>query len=198
MRRETGKRYEAIAIGVSAGGLNALLTVLPPLGADLPVPVLVVQHLSPDADDFLVRHLDERSPARVKEAEDKERLEPGTVYVAPAGYHLMVDEGRFAALSVDERVNFSRPSVDVLFETAAEAYPGTLIGVILTGANNDGAAGLAAVKALGGLAVVQDPAGAEAEAMPKAALEAVQADHVVPLAEIGALLRRLVTEVHHG
>lgn len=198
MNKDPDRRYKAIVIGVSAGGLNALLKVLPKLGADLPAPVIVVQHLSPDSGDYLVKHLDEHCDAVVKEADDKERFEPGVVYFAPAGYHLMVDDGRVAALSVDERVNYSRPSVDVLFETAAEAYPGSIIGVVLTGANNDGAAGLAAIKALGGLAVVQDPATAEADAMPKAALKAVDADHVVPLDDIGALLRQLVTEVNNG
>lgn len=183
--------YDAVVIGVSAGGLAALSAVLPAMDRNLPLAVMVVQHLSPASDDFLVRHLDGISGLTVKEAEDKDRLHPGRVYIAPPNYHLLVERDRTLALSLEQRVNFSRPSVDVLFETASEAYLERLIGVILTGASSDGARGLAAVKKRGGVAVVQDPLTAEADAMPRAALELVEVDHIVPLQDIGALLNRL-------
>ncbi|WP_027183566.1 chemotaxis protein CheB [Desulfovibrio inopinatus] len=186
------KEYNAVVIGVSSGGLLALETILPQLPADYAAAVLVVQHLSPDADDFFVKHLNKKTHLVVKEAEDKEKALPGIVYMAPPNYHLMVEADRTLTLSADERVNFSRPSIDVLFETAAEAYQEKVIGVILTGANNDGAAGLKKIKELGGLTVVQSPDSAEADTMPKAALDAVDADFVVPLTRMGRFLATLV------
>lgn len=184
-------RYNAVVIGVSAGGLQALSEIIPALRPDFPVPVLIVQHLSPDSQSYLPTHLDERSALTVKEAEDKEILAPGVVYVAPPDYHLMVEPDGSLALSVDERVNYSRPSIDVLFETAADAFCPGLVGIILTGANHDGAKGLARIKCLGGLAMVQSPKSAWADAMPKAAIAATQVDHILPLAEIGPFLNRL-------
>ena len=134
--------FEAMVIGVSAGGLAALGKILPELSEDFPLAVLIVQHMRRDADGFLWRHLDTLSRLTVKEAEDKEAIQPKTVYIAPPDYHLLVEPDRTLSLSADERVNFSRPSIDVLFETAAEVYQQRLIGVILTGANNDGTRGL--------------------------------------------------------
>lgn len=185
------KSFEAVVIGVSAGGLAALEAILPVLDESFGVPVLVVQHLSPNTESYLPKHLDIRCALHAKEAEDKEPLKPGTVYVAPPNYHLMVEADRTIALSTEERVNFSRPSVDVLFETAAEVFCKGLVGVVLTGANSDGAAGVARVKALGGLVVVQDPETAAADAMPRAAIKAVTPDHVLPLERIGPFLKTL-------
>lgn len=189
--------FDAVVIGVSAGGLGALETILPALDASFSMPVLVVQHLSPGHDSYLATHLDARCALAVKEAEDKEPLRPGTVYIAPPNYHLMVEASRTLALSVEERVNFSRPSVDVLFDTAAEVFCDKLVGVILTGANSDGAKGLAKIKQFGGLTLVQDPGTAVADAMPNAAIQALCVDHVLPLEQIGpflqALARREVT-----
>ena len=189
-----GKTYKAIVIGVSAGGLEALNEVLPAITAPNFIPVLVVQHLSPDSEGYLPLHLNPRCTMEVKEAEDKEPLQSGMIYIAPPNYHLMVEVDRALALSVDKRVNFSRPSIDVLFETAAEIFCDSLVGVVLTGANADGAAGLARIKRFGGLTVVQDPASAVADAMPRAALKAVAVDHLLPLDEIGPFLNSLMCD----
>lgn len=142
--------YDAVVIGVSAGGFKALEQILPRLDGEIPVPLLVVQHVSPDSDNYMPRHFASRCVVKVKEAEDKEKPARGTVYFAPPNYHLMVEFDRTLALSADEKVNFSRPSVDVLFETAADAYGEKLVGIVLTGANADGAAGLAKIKKMGG------------------------------------------------
>ncbi len=186
-------KFEAVVIGVSAGGLEALDKILPKLLDRFPVPVLIVQHLSPDSDDFLSKRFERRCKNNVKEAEDKDTLTPGTIYFAPPNYHLLVEPDKSLALSVDPRVNFSRPSIDVLFETAAEAFLDKLIGVILTGSNEDGANGLAAVKEHGGLTIVQDPQTAVAEQMPMAALKTTKADYVVALHEVAALLNEQVS-----
>lgn len=185
------KLYEAIAIGVSAGGLSALEKILPKLDKYIPMPVFIVQHISPDSDNYLPKHFDARSFVTVKEGEDKEKATPGTVYFAPPNYHLMVEYERTISLSTEGRVNYSRPSIDVLFDTAADAYGNKLIGVILTGANSDGALGLKKIKKFGGLTIVQSPETAEADAMPKAAIEAVEVDHILPLDEIGDFLNTL-------
>ena len=185
------KQFEAVVIGVSAGGLAALEAILPVLEESFLMPVLVVQHLSPDSESYLPLHLDVRCVLHVKEAEDKEPLRPGTVYIAPPNYHLMVEADKTIALSAEERVNFSRPSVDVLFETAAEVFCHRLVGLILTGANSDGAAGLVKIKQFGGVAIVQAPETAVADAMPKAAIKAVDVDHVLPLDRIGPFLQVL-------
>ncbi|PSW07194.1 chemotaxis protein CheB [Photobacterium lipolyticum] len=185
------RQYRAVVIGVSAGGLAALEKILPVLKPTFSLPVLVVQHISPTSENYLPIHFSNHCMLEVKEAEDKEHIEGSVVYFAPPNYHLMVECDRAIALSTDERVNFSRPSIDVLFETAAEAYQDELIGIVLTGANSDGAAGLIKIKQLGGLVVVQSPETAEAQAMPKAAIEAVEVDHILPLNEIGHFLNIL-------
>lgn len=182
------RRFSAVAIGVSSGGLRALEAVLGRLPADFPLPLLIVQHIGAEAGDSLARLLDERCALHVKEADEHEAVCPGTAYLAPANYHLLVEADRTLTLSVDPPVSFARPSVDVLFESAAAAYGAELIGVVLTGANTDGSRGLAAIRQLGGLAVVQDPAEAESRPMPLAALAATPVDHVLPLAGIADLL----------
>jgi len=171
------KGYDVIVIVSSAGCFAALTAILTRLPAALPQAVVVVQHLHPDGGEYMVEFLNGRCLLPVKEAEDKEVVAPGVIYVAPAQYHLLVERDRSFSLSVDEKVNYSRPSIDVLFESAAVAYGTNLAGVVLTGANADGAAGLAAIKAHGGLAVVQDPATAEVAVMPQAALDAAKVDH---------------------
>lgn len=186
--------YQAVVIGVSAGGLEALSKIIPALQPDFPIPVLVVQHISPDSKSYLPVHLGKQSSVVVKEAEDKEILTPGVVYIAPPNYHLMIEPGGSIVLSVDERVNYSRPSVDVLFETAADAYGPHLIGIILTGANNDGAKGLARIKLLQGLTIVQRPETAHADAMPNAALAATKVDHILSVAEIAPFLNHITRQ----
>ena len=184
-------RYEAIVIGVSAGGMEALCTIFPHLPADFTLSVIVVQHQHPTSDDFLVRYLDERCSLRVKQADEKECILSGVVYIAPPDYHLMVEEDKTFSLSVDSPVNYARPSIDVLFETAADAYGAKLVGVILTGASTDGSQGLKRVKESGGMAIVQDFKTAESGMMPKAAVGATKVDHVLPLEEVGPFISRL-------
>ncbi len=179
---------EAVVIGVSAGGVRALKTILPALPAAFPLPLAIVQHRDERSDAYLAQYLDTLSAIGVKEAEDKELLRPGTAYLAPAGYHLLIEPDRSFGLSVDPRVNYACPSIDVLFESAADAYENGLIGIVLTGANADGSKGLRKIKSRGGWAVVQDPDSAESRVMPRAALEATAVDYIARLEEIAALL----------
>jgi two-component system chemotaxis response regulator CheB len=188
-------RYRAVVIGVSTGGMAALNTILPELPRDFPLSVIIVQHAHPNTDDFLARYLDERCCVTVKEADEKERILPGVIYLAPPNYHLLVEHDKTLSLSTEMPVNFARPSIDVLFETAAEAYRETVVGVILTGANHDGSRGLLAIKRAGGLTVVQDPETAEAMAMPLSAMDTVAPDHIVPLKAIGSFLSSLALSV---
>lgn len=182
-----------IAVGTSLGGLNALTTMLADLPPALPVPIVVVQHRTTSADGAgLAALLQDHTGLAVVEAEDKMPMQPGTVYLAPADYHLLVEERGLLALSTDAPVRAARPSIDVLFETAAEAYGPSLLAVLLTGASADGAQGLAAVKARGGRAIVQDPASAECRTMPAAGLAAAAVDYVLPLSKIGSHLLTLV------
>lgn len=185
------KKYKAIVIGASAGGMEALKTVLTPLKKDIGVPIMIVQHTGPYSDDFLARFLNNLCDIEVQEAGDKEKIKPGVAYIAPPNYHILIEDDKTIALSVEPKVNYARPSVDVLFESAADVYAESLIGVILTGANNDGAAGLKKIKDYGGLALVQEPSEAEASSMPSAAIEATEVDHVLKLKEIGPFLNKV-------
>jgi two-component system chemotaxis response regulator CheB len=181
---------EVVAIGASWGGLNAIERVLEPLPADFPAAVVIAQHRRVGADGALAELLDSHCELTVCEAEDKQALGPGVVLVAPPDYHLLVEAGA-VALSVDEPVNFSRPSIDVLLASAADSYGDGAVGIVLTGANADGAVGLARIAARGGTAVVQDPETAERREMPAAALAATPGARVLPLAEIGRLIVEL-------
>lgn len=189
-------RFKAVVMGVSSGGLEALKILVPGLRPDLAAPVIIVQHMSAQADSYLPARLNEISGLTVKEAEDKEMLRPGVVYVAPPDYHLLAETDGSLSLSVDPKVNFSRPSVDVLFESASDAFGSALVGVILTGANHDGARGLARIKRRGGLAIVQSPKSAQSSAMPEAALESTSVDHVLPLQDIAPFLNNLIGSHH--
>ena len=155
---------DAVAIGASAGGVEALSILLPALPADATAALFVVLHLPRDRPSLLPDIFARKCAVAVREAQDKEPVTPGTVYFAPNNYHLLVDQGPQLALSVDDLVHHSRPSIDVLFESAADIYRTRLLGIILTGANEDGACGLAAVGARGGMTVVQDPATAHSPA----------------------------------
>ncbi len=183
--------YEAIVIGASAGGLQALKRVLTALPASFSFPIAIVQHIADHSECVMADLLDRASRIAVKEAEDKELLRPGTAYLAPPGYHLLIEPDRSISLSVDERVNYACPSIDVLFESAAEVFGEALIGIILTGANADGAHGLKTIKERGGLAIVQDPESAESPTMPRAALAATEVDYRVNLEQLAPLLLRL-------
>jgi two-component system chemotaxis response regulator CheB len=166
----SGGLIKAVAIGASAGGVQALSKILPSLPAGYPFPVLIVVHVPPDRDNALVPLFQAKCQVEVKEAEDKEPLLPGVVYFAPSDYHLLVEGDGSLSLSSDEPVNHSRPSIDVLLETCADAFGSGVTGVVLTGANEDGAFGLLTVAQAGGYAVVEDPASAYASTMPAAAL----------------------------
>jgi len=178
-----------VVIGTSLGGLNALQVLLPALPAGLPLPLVIVQHRGKDPDDALSRLLSAHCVLPVSEPVDKEALLPGRVYIAPAEYHLLVEPSNLA-LSTEAPVNCARPSVDVLFESAAESHGAGTIGVVLTGANQDGAVGAARIKQCGGVVVVQDPASAESRIMPAAAI-AASGGKVMSLAQIGKFLGSL-------
>lgn len=187
-----GRIRKAVVIGASAGGLGALAEVLTPLPHDFPAPVMAVIHLPPDRDSMVPALLAETCALRAVEAEDKIAAEPGCVYFAPPDYHLLVELDGRLSLSSDDPVLFSRPSIDVLFESAADAYGAGLTAVVLTGANEDGAAGARAVASAGGRVIVQEPQSAYASAMPLAAAAAVPAAAVLPLNAIAAELLREV------
>lgn len=183
--------YELVVIGTSWGGLHALRRVLGGLPAKFDVPIVVVQHRHRDSDHLLVSLLQEHTPLKVNEIEDKTELEAGGIYVAPAEYHVLVEE-KHLALSTEEPVRFSRPSIDVTFESAADSYGSRTIGVVMTGANDDGARGLKRIADRGGAAIVQDPATAESAIMPAAALKLVPDARVAGLDDIAPLVVKLV------
>jgi two-component system chemotaxis response regulator CheB len=176
--------YDVICVGASWGGLDAVGTFLADIPDEVDVPIVIAQHRHPASGNGLADLLHMRIRRPVQDVDDKMPIEPCNVYIAPPDYHLLVERGSFA-LSVDERVQYARPSIDVLFESAAHAYGAGVIGIILTGANEDGAAGLALIKERGGVALVQDPAGAARRTMPDAAIAATVADAILPLEEIG-------------
>ena len=184
-------RLDAVVIGGSAGGIEALSVLLPALPPGLRLPVFIVLHLPRDRPSVLADIFARKCALPVREAEDKEEIAPGTVYFAPNNYHLLVDNGAQLSLSADEPVHHSRPSIDVLFESAAEIYNERLLGIILSGANEDGAAGLAAIHDAGGVTVVQSPQTARAAHMVLSALKLRPADCVLPLDEIAKMLRSL-------
>jgi two-component system chemotaxis response regulator CheB len=184
---------EAVVVGGSAGSVSALGRLLPGLPATFP-PVLVVVHVPPSAPSLWVEIFAARCAMRVREAEAYEAIERGSIYFAPADYHLLVEPDRRCALSVEPPVNFSRPAIDVLFESAADVYGAGLVGVVLTGASRDGAEGLRAVHAAGGVTLIEDPVTAEVETMPRAALDAVPSGRVLSLAAVLSELIALASE----
>jgi len=182
--------FEIVVVGASSGGLKALQVLLSGLPSEFSLPMVMVQHRGKDMETGLCEFLARSSRLPVTEPEDKETVLPGRAYLAPRDYHLLVESGRFA-LSTDAPVAFARPSIDVLFESVADEYHERAIGVILTGANNDGARGLAKIKEQGGLAMVEDPITAECREMPDAAINHTNVDWILPLQEIAASLHRL-------
>lgn len=185
-------RPQAVVIGASAGALEALTIILPALLADFSVPIMLVVHIPGDKRSVLAELFQAKCRIRVMEVEDKEPLVGGTAYFAPPNYHLLVEGNRTLSLSSDEPVMFSRPSIDVLFESAADAFGAALVGIVLTGANHDGARGLRAISDAGGHAVVQDPATAFAAAMPEGAIARCPDARVLPLDAIAAYLQKVV------
>ncbi len=185
-------KVKAVVIGSSAGGVLALKRLLGALPQNFPAPILIVQHIASGPSHSLASVLDHVCALNVKEAQECEALQAGTVYLAPPNYHLLVEMNATLSFSIDAPVAFARPSIDVLFESAAETFGPQLIAVILTGANHDGSQGMKRIKAKGGITIVQDPADAESSRMPQAALDAVVPDHVLPLDRMAALLQQLV------
>jgi two-component system chemotaxis response regulator CheB len=185
--------YSIVALGTSWGGLSAMRRLLGGLPADFPIPIIVVQHRSKDSDRLLSQLLQDSTDLKVCEIEDKDALASGTVHVAPANYHVLVESG-YASLTIEEPVRFSRPSIDMTFESAADTYGAAVIGVVLTGANEDGARGLARIVNRGGRALVQDPKTAEIPAMPEAAIRAVPNAEILPLEGLAPRLVELSQE----
>jgi two-component system chemotaxis response regulator CheB len=183
--------FKAIVIGCSSGGLQALQEILSAIPENFSFPLAIVQHLNPDSGGILAAVLGKTTKITVKEAEDKEPLLPGTAYVAPPNYHLLIEGDSTFSLSVDEKESHSRPSIDVLFESAADVYGSKLVGIILTGGNADGALGLKKIHKQGGLTIVQEPSTAIASEMPKAALKLMEPDRILHLDEIGSFLATL-------
>ena len=193
-RRIAGKRrppVEAVVIGTSAGGLAALSVLVAGLEATFRLPLLVVQHIPSGVPTQLAEIFRRKTGLHVKEADEKETVRGGTLYFAAPGYHLLVEQDTSLSLSQDDSVHFSRPSIDVLFESAADAWGERVAGILLTGANEDGAAGLEAIHRAGGLTIVQDPDEAEVDSMPRAALQRFAPDYILPLRDIHRLLREL-------
>lgn len=180
----------AIVVGGSAGALDVLAVVLPALPADFAIPIAIALHVAPRQPSHLAEVLGAKCALPVREADDKEPIECG-VYLAAPDYHLLVESSRSFSLSVDEQVHFSRPSIDVLFETAADVYGPALVAVLLSGANDDGARGLAHVRDAGGVTVVQSPTTAAVSVMPEAAVALDCVDHVLSPAAIGPFLAAL-------
>lgn len=189
-----GRRIEAVVIGGSAGGVDALVALLPALPAGYALPVFCILHLPGDRESRLAELFDERLPLPVREALDKAPINPGTVYFAGSGYHLSIERDRTFSLSCEPPVSFARPALDVLMESAADTYGAGLAGILLTGANHDGAEGMAAIHAGGGFTVVQDPQDAQVPIMPQEALRRIKPHLVLPLAAIHALLPMLEME----
>jgi two-component system chemotaxis response regulator CheB len=184
--------YDAIVIGASAGGLHVMTRILKPLPAGFPVPIMVVQHRAKDERNLLEEVLQQKCQVRIKQADEKEAIEKGVVYFAPPDYHLLIENDHTFSLSFDAPVNFSRPSIDVLFETAADVFNERLLGIILTGANNDGAAGIRKISMRGGNTIAQSPETADYADMPKSAINTGYVRHIMTPDEISRYLLALI------
>jgi two-component system chemotaxis response regulator CheB len=182
--------YSIVTVGTSWGGLSAMMKLLGALPEKFPIPIVVVQHRSKDSDKLLAQLLQDATALTVCEIEDKDALCAGTVHVAPANYHTLIEPG-YVSLTTEEPVRFSRPSIDVTFASAADTYRSETLGIILTGANEDGARGLAHILRRGGRGLIQDPKSAEIPIMPEAAIKAVPAAEVVKLNDLAPRLLQL-------
>ena len=182
--------FQFVAVGTSLGGFHALKTVLGALPEDFPLPIAIVQHRSHEDSEAMVPLLTSHVRLPIVEVDDKDMIKEGQIYICPSNYHLLIDGDHFA-LSADAPVLYARPSIDVLFESAADSFRDGVIGVLLTGMSKDGTAGLKKIKENGGYVVVQDPAAAEGQVMPQAAIASIAVDKVLPLDEIGPYLAAL-------
>jgi len=187
-------KYEAIVIGTSHGGLEALKLILPRFEKDFPLPVIIVLHIGDHNNEIFINHMNSVCTLEVKEAESNEPIRPGLIYFAPPNYHLQIEDDFTFSLSTAEKLNYSRPSIDVLFESAAYVYSHKLIGVILTGANSDGAQGLKTIKHMGGKTIIQNPCSSLSPAMPRAALKLAKPEIKLKLEAIAEKLIELARE----
>jgi two-component system, chemotaxis family, protein-glutamate methylesterase/glutaminase len=188
------KNKRAVVIGISAGGLQMLSKILLTLKKKFTFPLLIVQHLHKSQVHFMYEFLNKKSALILKEADEKEKIKPGHAYFAPANYHMLIENDETISLSVDPKVNFSRPSIDVLFESAADVYKDELVGILLTGANNDGAAGIKKIKEHGGITIAQDPEEAQFPVMPQSAICTGKVDYILKIEEIINFLNHLTIE----
>ena len=184
-------KYQAIVMGASAGGIRTFGEILRQLTDDFPLPIFITQHIASDSSAQFIKLFNSKSSLKVVEAKDKAPIESGFVYIAPPGYHLLINEDYSLSLSFSECVNFSRPSIDVMFESASDVYESGLIGILLTGANRDGANGMKRIHQNGGFCIAQDPGEAEVDTMPKSAIETTKVDKVLQLSEIINFLAKL-------
>lgn len=178
-------------MGASAGGIDAWTMILPGLPASLPVPVIIAQHISPTSDNYIPQLLNDLCVLNVKEAEEKEILRAGNIYFSIPNYHLLIEEDRTISLSTEKKVNFSRPSIDILFDSASIVFGKALIGILLTGSNSDGSQGLKNIKHRGGLSLVENPDTASVNQMPLSAIKKFKPDEILKLEEIGPYLTDL-------
>jgi two-component system, chemotaxis family, protein-glutamate methylesterase/glutaminase len=190
-KERISSQTEILLIGGSAGSLDVLLQFLPQLKSTISFAIVIVLHRKGDAESMLTELLQSRSPIPVREIEDKEKILPSVIYLAPGNYHVLVEKEKYFSLDVSEKVNFSRPSIDVSFETAAEVYGANTTGLLLSGANADGTEGLKRIKEVGGKVLIQQPSSAEVSYMPEQALREIEADAVLHTEEIAAYVNGL-------
>ena len=181
-------KFELIVIGVSAGGMNTLPAILSKLPSGFPTPIIIIQHLHPQQSTFYIEYYSNFTQMKIIEALDKQSIEAGSIYFAPPDYHLLIEDSNNLSLSKDDKVNFSRPSIDVLFESAANVFADKTIAILLTGANNDGAIGCKLIQDSGGLVIVQSPESAEHRFMPQSAINIMQPDLIAPPEQIAQYL----------
>ena len=189
-QRNINNRYDLLVIGGSAGSLEVILQLLPALRRDLGLAIVIVIHRK-NGESQLADLLNDKSDWPVREAEEKDVVEGGSVYLAPADYHLMIEKDKSISLDFSEKVHFSRPAIDVTFETVAETYGASAIAVLLSGANGDGTQGLQNIKDSGGLTIVQDPGEASVAYMPQHAIDHVKVDYIAPAREIANIINSL-------
>lgn len=189
---QINEKYKVVVIGGSAGSLKALILLLSNLPAGFLIPLIAVVHLHPSGESGLIQYFKNKTSLLVKEALDKDKMLPGTFYLAPSGYHLLIEPDGTFCLSIDEKVNYARPSIDVLFESAAFAFGDKVIAILLTGSNLDGAEGICKIKHSGGLTIAQDPVSAEYPVMPRHAIETGNIDLVLTIPEMCTYLKRAI------
>ena len=178
------RSFEIVVIGASAGGFNIFEKLLPRINNDFPLPIVIVQHSAPGSNDFFIKHFNENCALLVKEADEKETIKNGSIYFAPCDYHLLIEQDKFFSLTIDSKVNYSRPSIDVLFESAAAVYGSKTLGIIFTGANSDGTNGAKMIHSFGGFVIVQDPKTAESKVMPQSVISQGFYNRIMNLDEI--------------